>query len=45
MDVDLDLATSLVITTLAVGIVFLVRLITGLADRAGPRLMGKSQLF
>ena len=45
MDVDIDLATSLVITTLVVGIVFLARLITELADRAGPRLMRKSQRF
>jgi hypothetical protein len=35
MDVNIDLATSLAITTLVVGIVFLARLITGLADRAG----------
>jgi hypothetical protein len=35
MDVTIDLATSLAITTLVVGIVFLARLITGLADRTG----------
>jgi hypothetical protein len=41
MDVSIDLATSLAITTLVVGIVFLARLITGPADRSGPWLMGK----
>ena len=35
MDVNMDLATSLAITTLVVGIVFLARLIRGLADHAG----------
>jgi hypothetical protein len=39
---EVDLATSLAITTLVVGIVFLARLITGPSDRAGPWLMGKS---
>jgi hypothetical protein len=37
MDVNIDLATSLAITTLVVGIVFLVRLITGPVDRDVPR--------
>jgi hypothetical protein len=42
VDINIDLVASLGITTLVVGIVFLARLITGLADRAGPWLMGKS---
>jgi hypothetical protein len=37
MDVNIDLATSLAITTLVVGIVFLVRLITGPVDPDVPR--------
>ena len=42
MDVNIDLATSLAITALVVGIVFLARLIMGLGDRGGPWLMGQS---
>ena len=43
MDVNIDLATNLAITTLAVGIVFLARLITGFVGRAGSWLMEKSK--
>jgi hypothetical protein len=36
---EVDLATSLAITTLVVGIVFLARLVNGAADRSGPWLI------
>jgi hypothetical protein len=42
MDVNIDLATSLAITTLVVGIVFLVRFITGSVNRSGRWLIGRS---
>jgi hypothetical protein len=42
MDVNFDLATSLAITTLVVGIVFLARLINGSAGCSDPWPIGRS---
>ena len=42
MDVNIDLATTLAITTLAVSIVFLARFLAELADRVGLWLIRKS---
>lgn len=39
MEINFDLATSLAITAVVVGIVFLARFVNGPADRFGPWLI------